>query len=79
MLISFTDPVILKTTPDAKMVNSWHATKISGILHVNFTFMCAQCCFFFVFLFCSSVCLRCLIVDSLNFSRQNTEAGVHKM
>ena len=49
MLISFTDPVILKTTPDSKMVNSWHATIISGILHVNFTFMCAQCCFFFCF------------------------------
>ena len=51
MLISFTDPVVLKTTPDAKMVNSWHATKISGILHVNFTFMCAQCFFFLFFCF----------------------------
>ena len=31
-----------------------------------------------VFSFCSSVCLRCLIVDSLNFPRYNTEAGVQK-
>ena len=29
MLISFTDPVIPKTTPDSKMVNSWHTTKMS--------------------------------------------------
>ena len=57
MLISFTDPVILKTTPDSKMVNSWHATKmpyynksIGDIACQLQAYVCPML-FFFVFVF----------------------------
>ena len=61
MLISFTDPVILKTTPDSKMVNSWHATKmpyynknIEDIACQLQAYVCPML-FCFVFSFCSAV------------------------